>query len=144
MIIRGIMNANQNGVYQDPEDENLFYIAKRYGEEKIYSTFLTPALSRFFIIPEEIRLVLIENGAVNIDLNKDGKKKESYARYRGLWASCPYCSESDICATVYLKRSNIHITHCYNFKEFAFGISKHMTFLRSVRLTHIGDKEVKS
>ena len=129
-IIRARLSGSQNGVFTDPADENVFYIAQDYG---VKSSLLIPSQSRYFIIPAEAIEILKESGA-------KVSEGEMYSRYRGIWKICPRCGEVDECVGVSLQNSDVHITHCMSYQDFAYGMASDRNVLRCLNVTHIRDK----
>ena len=119
-------HANIDGAFQDPENDNVWFLTGTETHTKSTSHFLVPELSRHIYIPENVQITLLEEGLIF----ETGKVKH-FPKYRGIWGICPFCHGDETCASVLLDKTDIAVGHCINEEKYTFSDIKEDDYLDS-------------
>lgn len=112
-------HAKHKNVFQDPEDDQVWYISHIKSHTGVLSHFLIPEQSRYFQIPPSI-IESLEDHSSNI-LDED--QLTYYPKYRSIWMQCPSCDGQGTCASIYLKDTDIFVGHCTENGQYNFGVA---------------------
>ena len=124
-------HARFQGVYTDPNDENVVYITNSVNYQS--SHFLIPATIRWIYIPMQVQQDLIE-----LTDFETGKVKY-FPKYRGIWDVCPYCHNEGTCGSILLNTTDIVVGHCIIDEQYTFSILSEEEYLECNEVKFNGD-----
>ena len=127
-------HAKHKNVFQDPEDDDVWYISPIRSDTGVISHFLVPGQSRYFKIPCQIEDDLNEQSDFN------NNKSMYYPKYRSIWSVCPVCGGENTCASIYLKDTDVFVGHCLEYSSYTFGVCSEKEYISSNHINFVEDR----
>lgn len=116
-------HAKFNNVFQDPEENNVFYLTNTETNNGYNSHFLIPSKSRYIYIPLQVQQTLEDHGA-----NFEKGAVKQYPKYRSIWGICPKCLGEETCSSMLFDNTDVYAGHCINEEQYIFGLCEEQEY----------------
>ena len=137
MILTVKAHAKYKNCYQDPNDQDVWYITNLETTTGYNSQFLIPELCRYFILPDDSIGKLIQHGA-------EFDSEMLFIKYRSIWKNCPACGGEFTCASIYAEDSNVFVGHCLKHEDFNLGVIEEEGYLQNNIVFYKGEQRINN